>query len=77
MSTEYDQAHDTLYIALREGIPWAYGHALDDSRYVDFGADGEPIGIELLGISRGVKTAGLPQAEVVAEILRRRHLAFA
>jgi uncharacterized protein YuzE len=77
MSIDYDPDHDTLYIRLREGVPWAYGRPLDDSRYVDFGADDQPIGIELLGVSKGVKTDGLPQAEMVAEILRRRHPAFA
>ena len=77
MSLEYDEATDSLYIHLREGIPRAFGRNLDDTRYVDFGPDGKPIGVELLSVSKGVKLDGLPEAEAIADLLRRRHMAYA
>jgi uncharacterized protein YuzE len=77
MSLDYDEATDSLYIHLREGIPRAFGRNLDDARYVDFGPDGKPIGVELLNVSKGVKLEGLPEAEAISELLHRRHLAYA
>lgn len=75
MSSEYDRENDSLYIYLREGVQRAYGESLDDTRYVDFGADGLPIGVELLRVSRGVKLEGLPEAQAIAELLHRRNMA--
>jgi uncharacterized protein YuzE len=77
VNVEYDQATDSLYISLRDDVPRAFGRNLDESRYIDFGEDGQPIGIELLGVSRGVKTSGLPEEELVEKILRQRHVSFA
>jgi uncharacterized protein YuzE len=77
MSLDYDEATDSLYISLREGIPRAFGRSLDDSRYVDFGPDGEPIGVELLSVSKGVKLEGLPEEDAIRELLYRRRMVYA
>ena len=70
----HDRAADAVYITLRD-IPCAGGHDLDDSRRVDVGPDQQPRGIELLNVSHGVRTAGLPSAEVVADLLRAHAVA--
>jgi hypothetical protein len=44
---------------------------LDDSRHIDFGDDQRPIGIELLDVSMGVETGGLPERETVDRMLNR------
>lgn len=75
MTLDYDRENDSLYIYLREGVQRAYGESLDDVRYVDFGADGLPVGVELLRVSRGVKLEGLPEAQAIADLLYRRNLA--
>ncbi len=74
LSVEYDREVDAIYIWLRRGVERVSGRKLDDSRYVDFGADGEPIGIELLSVSFGVETADLPQREAVERALLRRKI---
>jgi hypothetical protein len=47
---------------------------LDDSRRIDFGADAQPIGIELLNVDLGVKIDGLPQREAIEKLLERYHI---
>jgi uncharacterized protein YuzE len=74
LSVEYSREVDAMYIWLRRGVERAFGKKLDDSRYIDYGADGEPIGIELLGVSSGVGTADLPQRELVERLLHKRHI---
>lgn len=74
LSVEYSREVDAMYIWLRRGVERAFGKKLDDSRYVDYGADGQPIGIELLGVSTGVETADLPQREAVERLLQRRRI---
>jgi hypothetical protein len=65
---EYDQEVDAAYITLRD-LPRAFGHLLDDARYVDFAADNTPIGIELVAVSKGVNVEGLPEREEVERLL--------
>jgi uncharacterized protein YuzE len=74
LSVEYSRAVDAMYIWLRRGVERTFGRKLDDSRYVDFGEDGRPIGIELLNVSRGVETEGLPEREAVEVLLARRRI---
>ncbi len=59
MRIEYDEKADALYIALNDR-PYAFGRDLDDRRRIDFDAEGQPIGVELLFPSRGVDLHGLP-----------------
>ena len=74
MRLEYDSEADAAYVWLREDIERAFGLDLDNSRYVDFGPDQRPIGVELLHVSRGVDTAGLPAREQVEVLLRRNQI---
>jgi uncharacterized protein YuzE len=74
LSAEYSREVDAIYIWLRRGVERAFGRKLDDSRYIDFGEDGQPIGIELLNVSRGVETDGLPEKEAVEDLLARRRI---
>jgi uncharacterized protein YuzE len=74
MSWKYDKQVDAVYIRLREGVKRAFGQQLDDARYIDFGEDNKPIGIELLGVSQGVDTRGLPQREEVERLLTEHNI---
>lgn len=76
MIFKYDPEADAVYITLRD-VPYAGGHDLDDSRRVDFGEDHRPRGIELLNVSHGVRTEGLPHAAEVADLLRAHHIPLA
>lgn len=71
--TTYDREADAIYIKLADGH-YAYGQDLDDSRRVDFDANGAPIGIELLNVSDGVDVADLPARPAVEAALHRMHI---
>jgi uncharacterized protein YuzE len=73
MHIEYDKSVEAVYIHLRD-IPYAFGEDLDDSRRIVFGADGRPIGIELLNVDLGVKTDDLPEREAVAQLLEHYNI---
>jgi uncharacterized protein YuzE len=64
---------DAAYVHL-SGRPYAYGRDLDDRRRVDYASDGTPIGIELLQVSFGVDTRGLPTPQDVARLLAAHHI---
>jgi len=74
MWLEYDSEADAAYIWLREEAGRIFGLDLDSSRYVDFGPDERPVGVELLRVSRGVDTAGLPARERIEVLLRSHHI---
>ncbi len=74
LGIEHSRESDAMYVWLRRGVQRAFGQKLDDSRYVDFGIDGRPIGIELLNVSRGVETDGLPEKAAVEQLLTRRRI---
>jgi uncharacterized protein YuzE len=76
MRVEYDRTADAVYVWLRE-VPYAYGRDLDEARRIDFGADHEPLGVELLDVSQGVDLRGLPAAEQIADALKGYHLRVA
>ncbi len=65
---EYDKEADAIYIGLNDK-PVSYTKSLDDSRYIDFDAENNPIGIELLNVSSGVTVGELPFAGPLARIL--------
>jgi uncharacterized protein YuzE len=69
MRFEHDMEVHAVYITLREG-QYARSYDLDTDRHVDFGADNEPIGIELLNVHLGVDVTGLPEQEAVSVLLR-------
>jgi uncharacterized protein YuzE len=65
---KYDREADAIYITLKSD-QYAYGIDLDDDRRIDYAANQQPIGIELLSVSRGVNLHNLPSADSVLEIL--------
>jgi len=69
----YDREADAAYITLRD-LPYAYGEDIDRERRIDYAADGTPIGIELLSVSRGVNLDDLPERATVAHLLETHHL---
>ena len=74
MRLEYDSEADAAYIWLRDDAERAFGLDLDGSRYVDFDTADRPIGVELLHVSRGVDTTGLPVRERIEALLQRHHI---
>ena len=66
MKFKHDKIADAIYISLSNKT-YAYGKDLDDERRVDYAADGTPIGVELLCVSRGVNLDGLPHVDEIAE----------
>ena len=70
---EYDPEADAIYIALSDR-PVSYTKSLDDSRYIDFDAADNPVGIELLNISSGVTLGKLPFAESLGGILEHSNI---
>ncbi len=61
---------DAVYIELSDK-EFGYGKDLDDQRHIDYAADGTPIGVQLLYISDGVETEGLPEREAIEKALER------
>jgi len=70
MRLEHDKAADAVYDHLRD-VPYDHGEDLDAERRVDFGADGQPRGIELLNVSQGVDVRDLPSGAQVASVLQK------
>jgi len=64
----YDKRADAIYIKLSDE-PIAYTEALDDERIIDYDAKGNPVGVELLCVSDGVITEGLPALNEIIHIL--------
>jgi uncharacterized protein YuzE len=73
MRLEYDPDVNAAYIWLRE-LPCAFGENLDHSRRIDYAADHEPIGIELLNVHRGVDLDNLPGRNAVAKLLAEHQI---
>jgi uncharacterized protein YuzE len=65
---KYDREADAIYITLRSD-QYAYGKDLDDDRRIDYASNQQPIGIELLSVSRGVNLHNVPFTDSVLEIL--------
>ena len=71
MKIRYDRKADAVYILL-SNEPYAYGKDLDEERRVDYDAEGNPRGIELLCVSTGVITEDLPKRAEVERMLGDR-----
>ena len=72
LSLEYDPQADAIYVWLAP--PGTASHrtdALDDARSVDYDGEGKPIGIEFLGVTRGIDLAEVPEAGAIAKLLAR------
>jgi len=70
---EYDRNADAIYINLADK-PYAYTKKVDNRRYVDYASDETPIGIELLCVSSGIDSAGIPMLNEVFKDLSKRHI---
>ncbi len=68
MKLKHDKIADAIYIKL-SNMPYAYGKDLDDLRRIDYDAEGNPRGIELLCVSDGVNIDDLPHKNEIAEVL--------
>lgn len=68
MELKYDAQADAIYVEL-SSKPYAYGKDLDDQRRIDYSADGSPIGVELLCVTKGAIVNGLPYLEEIARLL--------
>ena len=71
-TVRYDRGADALSIDFLEdeiGAAGTRSEALDRRRLVDLDVDGEPVSIALREVSRGVDLDGLPQQQVVREVL--------
>ena len=69
LHVESDPIADAVYIQLTNE-PIGYTKELDDNRLVDYTMNpGEPVGVDLLAVSEGVKLNDLPEVESVKKIL--------
>jgi len=68
MKLKYDKIADAIYIKLSD-MPYVYGKGLDDLRRIDYDADDNPRGVELLCVSDGVLTDGLPYRAEIERLL--------
>ncbi len=67
---EYDESVDAAYLTVADK-PWDHQVRLDDSRGIDYAADGSVIGIEILSPRRkGVRLEGLPFRDDVARVMQ-------
>ncbi len=74
MRLRYDPEADAAYIRLRPGKV-IREEILDDTRVVDYGADGEPVGVELLDLTHvPVDLKGLPRPDDIARLLQRHNV---
>ena len=71
MKIRYDKQADAIYILL-SNKPYAYGKDLDEERRIDYDADGNPRGVELLCVSMGVITDNLPNRAEIERALDDR-----
>ncbi len=69
LRVETSPISDAVYIQLLDELI-GYTEELDDDRLIDRALDSdEPVGIDLLSVSKGVKLDGLPEVEAVRKIL--------
>ncbi len=70
MRVVYDSEADAIAVHLREPMGAVETEFVDDVRYVDYDADGNVVGIELLAVSHGYDLEGLPEADRIARALK-------
>jgi len=73
MRMEYDREADAIYVYLSDAS-YAYGKNLDNERRIDYDADGNPMGVELLCVSDGVNMHDLPQSEEISRLLEGKNI---
>jgi uncharacterized protein YuzE len=73
LKLEYDPEADAAYVYLRD-TKRTSGKHLDDARYIDYDAQDRPVGVEFLGVSRGVNLADVPESDGIKQLLREQHI---
>ncbi len=73
MNLKYDKRADAIYIKLSD-MPYSYGKDLDDLRRIDYDAEDNPRGVELLCVSDGVITNDLPYRGEIERLLMKYHI---
>lgn len=61
MRVLYDAAVDALYLPFRRGARVSKSVVVDDKRIMDLDDRGNPVGIEILGASHGVRLGDLTE----------------
>ncbi|MGI8824210.1 MAG: DUF2283 domain-containing protein [Chloroflexota bacterium] len=64
---QHDADADAIYIRLND-LPYAFGEDIDHARRIDYASDGQPIGIEVLCVSKGIDTHGLPHQDAITRL---------
>lgn len=73
MKMTYDKEADAVYIYITKA-PYSRGRKLDDQRRIDYDAEGNVRGIELLNVSRGVDLQDIPEQAKIARLLEEQNL---
>lgn len=73
MKLKHDKRADAIYIHFSDA-PYSYNTEIDNERIVDYDVDGEPIGVELLCVSTGVITEGLPHRPEIETLLLENNI---
>jgi len=69
MRTEYDKEHDAAYFAFSSAAAVRH-ERLSGLRVIDYGANGDVVGVEFISPSSGVDLIGVPRAEEIAQAAR-------
>ena len=59
----YSETVDALYVKLQDKAEIKKTVPYDDSRIVDFAADGSVVGVEFLAARAGIDLTGIPERE--------------
>ena len=73
LKSTYDKEADAVYVYLADK-PYSYTKSLDNMRYIDYAVDDTPIGVELLGVSKGVNTDDLPNSREIVQLLESKKI---
>jgi uncharacterized protein YuzE len=71
MRLEFSAEEDAAYVYFAPGDHARTVH-LDDSRNVDYDANGRVLGVEFLGVSKGIELDGLPEADALARLINQQ-----
>jgi len=68
MKIEYNPTTDSLYVTLTSNKV-KYSRQLDKDRRIDYAEDGTPTGINIINVSKGINTDGLPREDDLKELM--------
>lgn len=70
MRTEYDKKGDAAYFAFSSAAS-VRQERLSNLRVIDYGANGDVVGVEFISPSRGMDLTGVPRAAEIERSARR------